>query len=339
MFPYPEIGSITISGKLIREDGTEFNPSIDELFESCNPTKNIITIIAPKKGNVIRRKVYKRKIRSKTNKRKRKPKYQNTLRSSLMFLVPSRDPTKVRDHFYVIKLFNKGVINVTGLRKLNDKYFLRTMNRFLLFLKKYVGKLIYVEDDMPSNINFKFKINAKCLFDRSSIYNILENSLFTPADQSTIKQMVSDFVLTQTVEWYESSKPTIRYDSEYLGSLLTELKIPVFQNTKFDQVYKNTFISFNTNIIYAKLLVHSANRLFELKKRTTEFKAVRLILHTADGLRTLKVSIFYRGKINSTGKTLEDGQYVLDYLNNIFENHYNDFIENDSESDLELDFD
>jgi len=362
-----QFGPIKISNVVVEGQANQ-SFEINEFYEMIEPTERVIYIIAPRiKGQDYRIKRWnnisleKKKISNKGRPLLDKPKkkYQDSVKTAIMFFLLSNDPNQEEGHFYNIKFYTGGLINITGITELDQEtkafnpYLNETIETFKMYLSKIFDKKITIEFNLTkfAGINFKSSLLSKARIDRDKMYKILNNKIlsYRYTDKDRLRKFIklyveSSFKLNKDelcdyldenlnlLDTYQIND--IKVKDSYLLSLLNYdlsnlQKLREYSSQSFYKILKKDIIDNILVDILVKLYNHKSNIIQSLSPKNTSKRGlgIKFILGTEGITPIIRcVNVFKNSSYNSSCKGFEDGIQINQILNNYFKKYDKSFL-------------
>jgi hypothetical protein len=336
----------------VTSDEDILNFSIVSFFSSLQANKRIPWIVGPKKGNETRIKNYEdfdpnfKEVNIKGRPRlNKKLKHRNSLKTCLSFYVLSLDPSKKKNHTYIIKLYTTGSLNITGIKseslnvfKLN-KYSITALEYFSVYLNKYLGGGYTVNVNKKSfdNMNISCPIIGP-RFDRDKISTFLlkKITIYKKTSRESMKAFLLNYLQTSKID--ERILGTyicfeFRYNISYLKKILINSSFDRINTLlsmsprSFSDKLKTAYIDTMERRIYYNTLNKPCNLIYEILPMKGKKRSVTILLNIGNGvLRKLNV---FKNSYNTYCKSFDEARLIHNIFNIMFTKHNDKFVIND----------
>jgi hypothetical protein len=319
---------------------------IDSFYEKIEPNARIDYIVAPrKKGQPYRIKTFNNACLDKKKKNnkgrpltvKAKKKYQDSVKTAIMFFIRSNDPEKKEDHRYNIKYYTGGLVNITGITEMDyetrefNPYLNEVIELFKVYLENFFKRELELEFNLRTfaGINFKSTLIAPSPVDRDKTYKILhlKASKNRSTDRAHLKEFVTSYVdgkvdldILDTCE-----KNDLKIKDDYLLSILTynfkELhELQGYCSQSFYKELKKGFVDYIYCDLLIKLYNHKSNLIYSISPKNTSKRGlgIKFILGTNGVEPIIRCVNIFKNSYNSSCKDLEEGHKVNDIINSYF---------------------
>ena len=267
----PKLTMAVITGKL---EGLNF--IISDIFPIMEVNDRIRWIVAPKKNNIpqiISFKGYNPNYKIPTNNKGRpafadkKVKHMNSLRTCISFYVRSLDPRRQEDHYYIIKLYITGSVNITGVTEIGfnptifNKFSIEAFKYFNKYINRILGGnyILKIRKDHFDNLNFKSELINGKKFNKNYIYTFFKNLIekYNGTNEKCVKLFINNFISKGVYDFKildNRNSIRIRYDKNKLVDYLDNINI--------ERIYALAYLS---SPFFSNLLIEKTNkRIFDL---------------------------------------------------------------------------